>query len=245
MATTTNYAWETPDDTDLVKDGAAAIRTLGSSIDTTTKALNPSTTLGDIEYRSATANTNTRLPIGTSGQILTVSSGVPAWATASSGGMTLISTTSLTGSSVTISSIPSTYKNLQLIIRNILPTNDGDGVTLRLNSDTGTRYQLRAFSSTNQDSIDFDQNDIAISAALDNPNNQNLIVIDIFDYANTTTWKMGSFVSITPNYTTSTQFSRRAAMMYYNQTSAISAINLICGGGGTFTSGTALLYGVQ
>ena len=84
MATTTNYAWETPDDTDLVKDGASAIRTLGSSIDTTTKALNPSTTLGDIEYRSATANTNTRLAVGTSGQVLTVSGGVPAWQTAAS-----------------------------------------------------------------------------------------------------------------------------------------------------------------
>jgi hypothetical protein len=35
MATTTNYSWTTPDDTDLVKDGASAIRTLGSSIDTT------------------------------------------------------------------------------------------------------------------------------------------------------------------------------------------------------------------
>jgi len=81
MATTTNYSWSTPDDTALVKDGAAAIRTLGSSIDTTTKALNPSTTLGDIEYRSATANTNTRLPIGTSGQVLAVVGGVPAWAT--------------------------------------------------------------------------------------------------------------------------------------------------------------------
>jgi hypothetical protein len=34
MATTTNYGWTTPDDTNLVKDGAAAIRTLGSSIDT-------------------------------------------------------------------------------------------------------------------------------------------------------------------------------------------------------------------
>jgi len=79
MANTTNYNWETPDDTDLVKDGAAAIRTLGSSVDTTTKALNPSTTLGDIEYRSATANTNTRLPIGTTGQILSVVAGVPSW----------------------------------------------------------------------------------------------------------------------------------------------------------------------
>ena len=34
MATTTNFGWETPDDTDLVKDGAAAMRTLGNSIDT-------------------------------------------------------------------------------------------------------------------------------------------------------------------------------------------------------------------
>jgi hypothetical protein len=82
MATTTNYGWTTPDDTALVKDGASAIRTLGSSVDTTTKALNPSTTLGDIEYRSSTANTNTRLGIGTTGQVLTVAGGVPSWASA-------------------------------------------------------------------------------------------------------------------------------------------------------------------
>ena len=84
MATTTNYGWTTPDDTALVKDGASAIRTLGSSVDTTTKALNPSTTLGDIEYRSSTANTNTRLGIGSTGQVLTVASGVPSWATPAS-----------------------------------------------------------------------------------------------------------------------------------------------------------------
>ena len=33
MATTSNYGWPTPDDTDLVRDGAAAIRDLGSAID--------------------------------------------------------------------------------------------------------------------------------------------------------------------------------------------------------------------
>jgi len=80
MATTTNYGWTTPDDTALVKDGASAIRTLGTSIDTTTKNLNPSTTLGDIEYRSSTSNTNTRVGIGSSGQALTVVAGVPSWA---------------------------------------------------------------------------------------------------------------------------------------------------------------------
>jgi hypothetical protein len=87
MATTTNYGWTTPDDTDLVKDGAAAIRTLGSSVDTTTKALNPETTTGDIAYRSATANTNTRLALGTAGQVLTVNSGAtaPEWASIAAG----------------------------------------------------------------------------------------------------------------------------------------------------------------
>jgi hypothetical protein len=109
MATTTNYGWTTPDDTSLVKDGAAAIRTLGSSVDTTTKALNPSTTLGDIEYRSSTANTNTRLPIGTSGQLLTVSGGVPAWATIATG-------TTFSGCSVSKSAAQTLASNTATVI---------------------------------------------------------------------------------------------------------------------------------
>ena len=35
MATTTNFGWTTPDNTGYVKDGALAIRTLGSAIDST------------------------------------------------------------------------------------------------------------------------------------------------------------------------------------------------------------------
>ena len=89
MATTTNYGWTTPDDTALVKDGASAIRSLGSSVDTTTKNLNPETTLGDIAYRSSTANVKTRLGIGSTGQVLTVAGGVPSWATPAGGGKVL------------------------------------------------------------------------------------------------------------------------------------------------------------
>lgn len=44
MATTTNFGWETPDDTDLVKDGALAMRTLGNSIDTSLVDLKGGTT---------------------------------------------------------------------------------------------------------------------------------------------------------------------------------------------------------
>ena len=54
-------------------------------VDTRLKALQPGTTLGDIAYSSATANTNTRLGVGTTGQVLTVASGVPSWATPTAG----------------------------------------------------------------------------------------------------------------------------------------------------------------
>jgi hypothetical protein len=43
-------------------------------------ALSPMTTAGDIEYE-LTAGTAARLPIGTNGQVLSVVSGLPAWAT--------------------------------------------------------------------------------------------------------------------------------------------------------------------
>jgi hypothetical protein len=109
MATTTNYGWATPDDTSLVKDGASAIRTLGSSIDTTTKNLNPSTTLGDIEYRSSTANTNTRLGIGSTGQILTVAGGVPTWAAAAGGGGKVLQVVTATTTTQVSTSTIQTY----------------------------------------------------------------------------------------------------------------------------------------
>jgi hypothetical protein len=146
MATTTNYSWTTPDDTALVKDGAAAIRTLGSSIDTTTKNLNPSTTLGDIEYRSSTANTNTRLPIGTSGQILSVSGGVPAWTTPAAGGgndFTLLNAggTALTGAAtVTISGISG--KNTIMVHVEKASSSSSSKIFVRLNGDTtNTNYK--------------------------------------------------------------------------------------------------------
>jgi len=148
MATTTNYGWTTPDDTALVKDGAAAIRTLGSSVDTTTKALNPSTTLGDIEYRSSTANTNTRLGIGTTGQILTVAGGVPSWTTFSGGGKvlqvvsatystatTVASTTyGDTGLSLSITPSATSSKVLVLVTQSIYATRDEQaaGAAIRL-----------------------------------------------------------------------------------------------------------------
>ena len=103
---TTNYGWPMPTSTDLVTDLPADFAAFGQPVDTSLKALNPETTLGDIAYRSATANTNTRLGIGSTGQVLTVASGVPSWATPAGGGGKVLqvvqgTTTSQTGVSST------------------------------------------------------------------------------------------------------------------------------------------------
>ena len=78
---TTNYGFVLPTPTDLVTDLPADFDVALQGVDTRLKALQPGTTLGDLAYSSATANTNTRLPIGTTGQVLAVVGGVPAWAT--------------------------------------------------------------------------------------------------------------------------------------------------------------------
>jgi len=243
MATTTNYGWTTPDDTALVKDGASAIRTLGTSVDTTTKNLNPSTTLGDIEYRSSTANTNTRLGIGTTGQVLSVSGGVPAWATVASGGMTLISTTTLTGASVTLSSIPSTYYNLYLVIRDFLPATDAADLFMRVNADaTASRHVSIAPGVGDNNS--FDSTRWQIARGQDNAVANSLITITLFDYTNTDTWKTAYCNAINNNYVTTTNFNFVSQMLAYNQNTAVSSLQFLPDSG-NFTSGTILLYGVK
>ena len=112
---TTNYGWPMPTSTDLVTDLPADFALFGQPVDTSLKALNPETTLGDIAYRSATSNTNTRLGIGSTSQVLTVAGGVPTWATpaVSASGLTLISTTTMSAVSTQAfnSVFSSTYTN--------------------------------------------------------------------------------------------------------------------------------------
>ena len=80
---TSNYGFVLPTSTDLVTDLPADFDVALQGVDTRLKALQPGTTLGDLAYSSATANTNTRLGIGSNGQVLTVAAGVPSWASPS------------------------------------------------------------------------------------------------------------------------------------------------------------------
>jgi hypothetical protein len=295
MATTTNYGWTTPDDTALVKDGAAAIRTLGSSVDTTTKNLNPETTLGDIAYRSSSANVKTRLGIGSSGQVLTVAAGVPSWATptssplttkgdiftfstlgarlpvgtnnyvltadsaeatglkwaaaAAGGAYTLINSggTTLTGSSVTIGSIPATYKDLYLVVSNYLPSAQAL-LLMRYNgsSTANTYYHIQGTSyGSVLANTAFDQAQARLGAMEQNTSTSySLFQHTIFDYANTNVWKHSEGTFVTNGVSNSAQFNWAPMANVWSNTNAISSIELFPYSG-TFTSGTAYLYGVK
>jgi hypothetical protein len=98
MATTTNYSWTTPDDTALVKDGAAAIRSLGTAIDTTVftnagAAITKATVDAKGDLIAGTAdNTVARLAVGANNTILVADSSTATglkWAAPAGGGKVL------------------------------------------------------------------------------------------------------------------------------------------------------------
>jgi hypothetical protein len=250
MATTTNYGWTTPDDTALVKDGASAIRTLGSSIDTTLKAQIDAqipdtllTTTGDIIYASA-ANTPSRLGIGSSGQSLVVSGGLPVWSTPASGSMTLLSTTTLTGTSVTLSSISQSYKDLFIIIRNFKPIGDAQ-INVQINADATANRHYSQNGWTVSNGASAASTSILVSGYQDSTGTLGQSIISIADYTNTVTPKTVYAQSITRNEDTPSFWNFWFGGGFYTQTTAISSLKFAENNTSGFTSGTILLYGVN
>jgi len=248
MATTTNYGWTTPDDTALVKDGAAAIRTLGSSIDTTTKNLNPSTTLGDIEYRSSTANVNTRLALGTANQQLRVNSGAtaPEWFTpAAAGAMTLLTTHTLSGSTSSISSISGSYKSLFGVISGV--TTNGSGANWQINPNASN-------SITNNVVVNGLQNTASVSHypalwymninAAKTTGGENCWSFTIDNYASTTAHKPFKFSGQFLENNSGTDKCAVNIAGGIRTNSAITSLDFVTNSG-SWTAGTVLLYGVS
>ena len=155
------------------------------------------------------------------------------------GGMTLLSTTTLSGASVTLSSIPATYNNLQLIVRNYRPSTAAR-LNVRLNADSNSNRHRLDFNTATE-AFTFNATSWATSSDGVDSTWTNIIKVDIFDYANAVTLKAGTIQSINAQ---SSGFDDRFIQAYYNQTTAISSLELFPGSG-TFTSGTALLYGVK
>jgi hypothetical protein len=105
-------------------------------------AIQPTILNAKADLLTATAaDTPARLAVGADGTVLTAASGEATglqWAAPAAGGMTLLSTTTLTGSSVTISSINQSYINLYVQITGATVSTGSGNLTLKINAVTNS-----------------------------------------------------------------------------------------------------------
>ena len=246
MATTTNYSWTTPDDTDLVKDGAAAIRTLGSSADTTVKNLNPGTTAGDIDYYTS-GTAKARIAIGTAGQVLQVNAGAtaPEWTTpAAGGGMTLLSTTTLSGTSTTISGISTAYRNLQIVVQLVSLSNAGTYNIQPNASATDCVFVGQYLFGPSTTGVSSSTGGAPTqSSNFLTANTDNSFSMNIYHYASGTSRKSFDFQGY--YFNASNVYCAEQAHGGIKTLTAITSIKLEASLGYSFNSGTVLLYGVS
>jgi hypothetical protein len=203
------------------------------------------TAKGDL-FPASSATALTRLAVGANDTVLTADSSTATglkWATASSGGMTLLSTTTLTGASVTVSSIPSTYKELRIFVQNFSPSTDAENLLMRVNSDSGSNYaSTNTISNTSLTKAA--QTFFFLSAGADNAVTSSTMAISLPNYANTAAVKQFSSDSFVTNSTTTSNWNMQRYVGAWNDTSAISSLTFLCGTG-NLSTGTVLLYGVS
>jgi hypothetical protein len=199
------------------------------------------TAKGDI-YAASAAYTPTRLAVGSNDTVLTADSSTATglkWATPTSGSLTLISTTSLSGSSTSITSIPSTYTHLQLELINVSISSTGN-LSLRFNNSSSSIYASTVeynggqFASPSASSINID----GFSYYLTSDTN-NKAVINIYFYNDNFQTVGGSFFI----YTNNSRYEAGTMAGGANLGGAISSIQVI--GSQSISSGTAKLYGVK
>jgi hypothetical protein len=277
MATTTpNYGWVVPTSTDLVKDGATAIETLGDSIDasfvglkggTTGQVLSKTsntdlaftwvaqddsnaiqnaivTTKGDLIGATGNA-TPARLGVGANGTVLTAdstaSTGI-AWATVAAGGMTLLSTTTLSGTTTTISSIDQTYKDLLIRIYAVTTNSNTQDIRCGMNA-TGGANILTLGNAAGGTTASYSRESQQItdgSKYLTSSATNKAWTITIADYAATVGVKVAS---VNGFYQGTTDIHTVVGSLSNNSTAAVTSIVLNCPE--TFSAGTVKIWGIK
>lgn len=189
---------------------------------------------------TATANdTPARLGVGANGTVLTADSAEATglkWAAPSSGGgMTLISTTTLSGTSTTISSIPQTYYNLmfQFDMTSSVTgypkfTFNGAGTTLSLTKEANST------AWNNQGSLGFITPQ---GTAVNQTNSVGQMMVYNYFAASFSTMALSSVYGPSPYQNTVNYGSSQSAF-------ALSSLLIAWSSGGTL-SGTVKMYGIK
>jgi hypothetical protein len=255
-----------PTSTDLVKDGAVAIETLGDSIDASLLDLKGGTTgqvlakasgtdmdfswvaidplvildaKGDLITATA-ADTPARLAVGTNGQTLVADSTAATglkWATpASGGGMTLLHTITLSTTSHTQSSISQAYKNLVVFGQN-LGASSGAAFRFRVNGRT-SNYE---YTSTNLGVIKEGADGGFDGETNDLSANGSACQFTVYDYAETNSEKLVTGQTVGNNTSAVTNIFGSP----FNSQTNVTNLTFTTVAGTANLSGTILIYGVS
>ena len=196
---------------------------------------------GDLIVATA-ADTVARLAVGSNDQVLmadsTASTGLK-WGTAAAGGMTSIASGSLSTGTVTISSIPSTYKDLKLEIRNPWATG-GPALRIRLNGNTSAIYgNVQIYGST----VTATNNQAYWNMAdLPSGSENNSFTVLINDYTSSMIKKASSIGTENQINTGRTIIN---VGMGFGSTTAITSLSIFLSAGTFGAGGTYILYGVS
>jgi hypothetical protein len=272
---TSNFGWQMPTATDLVTDLPADFEVFGQAVDTSLADLkggttgqvlkkntnadmdfvwaadaagmtNPMTTTGDIIY-SSSGSTPARLGIGTTGQVLNVAAGIPAWTTPSGSldNYALLNAggTALTGAStITVSGI-SNINSMIIYVDAASCTQATGDFAIRFNSDSGGNYTYIGPYKDNSSAVDWNSGNGATSFQIGahfTTASLSLTAVMKVDGAGGTGFKWLQNSS----YNGGTTGRRTSYSGFYKGTSAITSVSILqLSGGDNFDAGTIYIYG--
>ena len=201
---------------------------------------------------AATANdTPARLAVGANDTVLTADSSTATglkWAApASSGGWTLINTggTTLTGGSVSLNSIPSTYQELILYVVDYFPNTNDTRLLMRFNNDTtAANYfsMITRVSAGGSQNFDSNAQPFLTGEGLQNADQNSAIYMRIPNYY-TSAGNKTAQGNATFNVSGGTKHYNNINFFYLSST-AISSIQLLSASG-NLGGGTVFLYGAK
>jgi hypothetical protein len=159
-----------------------------------------------------------------------------------SGGMTLLSTTTLSGASVTISSIPQTYQSLEIWIYNSINATSNGATRIAPNGSTNL-YRATGTASVDTNSLrSFTAEYIRTSYSMNRTDANNFGRIVISNYASTANYKgvSASYQFLEGNNYVSAEDYGGGLVT----NSAITSL-VISNSGGNFSGGTVKVFGIK